>query len=108
MLQAFDLIKRMLRMDDLTIRVELYNCYALPEIDWMIHGIKLLLQLKEQIPGIYMWGFLGAALFICLNCDNLYEKLFKPTLGRALLTSLLMIWTIVSLGDITTFLYFNF
>lgn len=107
-LQAFDLIKRMLRMDDLTIRVELYNCYALPEIDWMIHGIKLLLQLKEQIPGIYMWGFLGAALFICLNCDNLYEKLFKPTLGRALLTSLLMIWTIVSLGDITTFLYFNF
>lgn len=107
-MQALNLLKRMLRMDSLAIRSELYNCYVLPEIDFMVEHIAPLLYWKENVSGIYMWGMLLVAWFICLNCSNLYEKRFKPTWTKALGTAVLMFWTIVSFGDITTFLYFNF
>lgn len=106
--QAVGLVKRILQMEDLSVRAGLYNCYIMPEVDWMIQWVKPLSYLRDNITGIYMWGFLFMALFICLNCDNSYEKDFRPTWGKALVIPLLMVWAIVSLGDITTFLYFNF
>ena len=87
---------------------EYFEHYVLPEIDWMLHWIEPLSHLRWKITGFYMWVLLLVSLFVCLNCDNLYEKRFKPTWGKAVLTSVLMIWAIISLGDISTFLYFNF
>lgn len=109
-MQALDLIKRMVMMDSLTIRTELYDCffYALPEIGWIVQHVNFLSYLTAHMTGFYMWGSLMTALFICLNFNNLHDKEFKPTWLRALWTPVLLIWAVVSLGNMPTFLYFNF
>ena len=33
---------------------------------------------------------------------------FKPTFGRAAIASVLILWSVLSLSGVTTFLYFNF
>lgn len=108
--QALSLVKRMCRMESLTVRSELYNCYfyALPEIDWIAQQIKPLYYIQRKVSGIYMWGTLLTALFICLNLNNLYEKSFVPTWKKAVISSTLLVWSIITFSDITVFLYFNF
>lgn len=106
--QAIVLLKRMLVMDSLTIRSELCYCFCLPEIDFIFWRVKPFAHIRDSIYGFYMWvAFLGA-LFICLNLKNLHEEKFKPTLPKALLATIMMVWSIVSFAGVSTFLYFNF
>ena len=109
-MQAMILMKRMFVMDSLTIRAELYNCffYALPELGWIAQHFNFLSYLTAHITGFYMWTALAVAVFMCLNLNNLHDKEFKPTWPKSLCTPVLLIWSIVSLGNMTTFLYFNF
>lgn len=109
-MQAMILMKRMFVMDSLTIRAELYNCffYALPELGWIAQHFNFLSYLTAHITGFYMWTALVVAVFMCLNLNNLHDKEFKPTWPKSLCTPVLLIWSIVSLGNMTTFLYFNF
>lgn len=106
--QAIVLLKRMLVMDSLTVRSELCYCFCLPEIDFVFWRVKFLTNIRDSIFGFYMWvAFLGA-LFICLNLKNLHEEKFKPTLSKAFLAVIMMVWSIVSFAGVSTFLYFNF
>lgn len=106
--QAILLIKRMIIMDSFTINEGLCGSFALPEIDYIIQYIKPFVYIRDKIYGFYMWIALLVALFICLNLKNMYEKEFRPILLKALGTALLMVWSIVSLAGVSTFLYFNF
>ncbi len=57
-----------------------------------------------------MLGYMGAAWFLLLACRNVNEKLadFRPTAVRALWTAGLLLWSLVSFSEVSTFLYFNF
>lgn len=106
--QAVYLFKRMIIMDSFSISDRLMSCFRLKEMELLLRLVKPLSLLSEKINGFYMWGALGGALFVCLNFSNLYEKKFVPNIPKAVLTSVLLVWSIVSLGGISTFLYFNF
>lgn len=106
--QASDLMKRLFHMDSLAIHSELMDCFKLVEVDRVMAGIPLLRKLPENIGGFYMWIYLFAALAGCMVLDNLHEKKFRPTMGKAILSILFLCWSLVSFAGVTTFLYFNF
>lgn len=106
--QAVTLIKRMVIMDSFTIDEGLCSSFVLPEISYCAQYIKPLAYISGKIYGFYMWVALLGALFICLNLKNMYGEKFRPTLAKALGTAVLMVWSIVSLAGVSTFLYFNF
>lgn len=47
---------------------------------------------------------------ICVFARNVQEKaqIFKPTLGNLFSTGFLLVWSVLSLSGVSTFLYFNF
>ena len=106
--QAVRIINRMFRMESSEIRGQICNCFRLEEVDWIVQRIKPLSVFADKIYGFYMWITLLGALFICLNLKNMHEVEFKPTVPKAILTSVLLAWSIMSFAGVSTFLYFNF
>ena len=66
--------------------------------------------LLEINSGIYLLLFSVAAFAIFLGCKNVNEKLaeFRPTAAKSLFTVVLLVWGLISLSGMSTFLYFNF
>lgn len=48
------------------------------------------------------------ALYIVMNTENLSKKQFRPTVMSALGTALMLVWSVLSLSGIATFIYFQF
>ncbi|MEE3427343.1 MAG: MBOAT family O-acyltransferase [Ruminococcus sp.] len=62
------------------------------------------------ILNILMIGIMLGATAVCLFTKNVQEntRLFKPKMSNLLTSGLLMVWSILSLSGVSTFLYFNF
>lgn len=58
----------------------------------------------------YLLAFSLTAFVIFLGCKNVKEKMeeFRPTFGKMLLTVVLLLWSILSMSGMSSFLYFNF
>lgn len=102
--QAFDLVKRLLRFNTFEVDIELIHCFQFLEFE----GFKLTHMIRSIVPGFFMWLYLFGGLFVCLNMKNSREAEFRPTIGKMILTVVMLFWTVISLGGISTFLYFNF
>ena len=61
-------------------------------------------------PYIYPIVFLLMTLLIVLNTKNAKEVTedFKPTIGMSITTVLLLVWSIISIGEVGTFIYAGF
>lgn len=105
---AVAFLKEWFRWSSFTIRPELYACFDLQELllaEQMLPGLR---TLAAQMTGCNLWLFLFGAFFIVLNLPNNREIRFRPALGTALATAGLLFWSIVSLADVSVFLYANF
>ena len=59
---------------------------------------------------ILMLGYLLAAWGMILLCRNIPEAItdFKPTAAKSVFVTVLLLWSLVSFSQVSTFLYFNF
>lgn len=105
---AIMFIKEMFSFSDFSIRSELYNCFKLTEFKILEEEISFLNYLPSRITGFYLWLFILGGFFIVLNLPNSKETDFKPTVGKSLMVVFFMLWAVVSLAGISTFLYFDF
>lgn len=101
-------LERLFCLSDFTVRKELYDCFNLFELTLIEGKIPGLRYLANVIDGFNMWLFLFGAFFVILNLRNSREIEFRPTVGRAVITVIFMLWSIVSFAGVSTFLYFNF
>lgn len=101
-------IKKMFCMSSFTIRDEIYSCFNLTEFSFLETHIPVLDYLPSKITGFHLWMFIIGAFFIVLNCKNIKETEFKPTIINSLLTVTFILWSVLSLAGISTFLYFDF
>lgn len=106
--QAFQLFKKMISMSSFTIDAGLLECFALQEFNLIGKIAKPIGYMANSIGGFWMWLFIFGATFCCLNMTNLHKKQINISWKNAMLTIVLMLWSIVSFSGITTFLYFNF
>lgn len=100
-------LKEMCCLSSFTIREEIYSCFRLTEF-MVIEEMTFLNSFTSRITGFHLWLFILGAFFIVLNFRNSREIDFKPTIAKSLLTVIFMLWSVVSLSGISTFLYFDF
>lgn len=108
LITAKNFFRRLFRFTGFSLRPELTDCFRLQEFIFLEKHIPLLQSLQTHFAGLYLWLFLLAAFLVVLFLKNSDETDFKPTPGRSLVTVLCMLWSILSLEGISTFLYFNF
>lgn len=66
--------------------------------------------LINRFPWLMLTGFTGISLFACFTMKNTQEKTARLTLTakKCLTVVALMLWSILSMSEISEFLYFNF
>ena len=101
-------IRRLFSLSSFTIREDFYSCFDLIELSFLENNIQCLNFLSSHIAGFNLWFFIFGAFFIILNFRNSYEITFKPTIKNSFTTVILIVWSVISLTEISTFLYFNF
>lgn len=106
--QAFELLRKCVQFDGFAISANLYNNFYLQEIGIFVEHIGPLAHIWAAIPGLNMWIFIIAAFAGCLCLKNVHEKVFVPNVKNAILTIVLLVWSIISFSGISEFLYFNF
>ncbi len=102
--QSFELLKKLVRLDTFEVSQELKCCFELPEFNYL-KGIGVI---TYNVSGFWMWFFMAVGLFVCMNMTDVAEKNLKPTWGKIIGTVVMLVWSVVSLSGISSFLYFNF
>lgn len=95
---ALSIVKSMFMMDFAPIRSGITSAFALPG------------GFHPGYNAIYMLLWYLLSLGACLGLRNNYENTmaFRPTLCNAMLTVVLIVYSILSLSGVSVFLYFNF
>lgn len=78
------------------------------ELSYVEQHISVLRNFVRRHSSANMWLMLGMAFFIVFATKNCYEKKFTINIRTAVTTSALLVWSIMSLGGMAVFLYFNF
>ena len=106
--QAWIFLQRMFGRNDFTLDrgYELY--FKLKEFNFIEGRLPFLKNLSDSVYWLYAIIFFGLAFGIIFFGKNSKEIRFKPTVARALLTVVLMVWSILSLSGVSEFLYFDF
>lgn len=106
---AVTFLRRLLALEFGPISSGITDAFLLPELQLLLRNISALEPL-QYAPAPLLILFYGGALFLILGPRNAYEHSqdFKPSLGNLLCISLLLVWCILSLSGVSTFLYFNF
>lgn len=91
-----------------SINPSLLNCFDILELTYIEEHIGFLLRLVEKIPGFNLWLILIPAFILVFFTQNCHEKAYKPNWKNALLCIVLLVWSVISLSGLSTFLYFNF
>ncbi|MCR5404308.1 MAG: MBOAT family protein [Butyrivibrio sp.] len=105
--QCLTLMARMFRMENMSLSSQIIESYNLPEMDFvkdMLHIGGLI----EKLPAFWVAFFLILGFCICLNHRNNYEREFTPKLSTTVCTAFLVCYSIISLGGVSVFIYFNF
>ncbi len=87
---------------------ELLSKFDLLEFTYIEDHVAGLGALITQYPGLHLAIILTIAVYIALVPQNCYQKKFTPSIKNAVGSVVMLIWSIVSLSGLSTFLYFNF
>lgn len=105
---AFAFLSRLFMEWPGSINPQLLHCFDLLEFTYLEDHISALATIVNYFPAVHMTLILSSCMFITLFFKNSNEKIFKPTCFNATGCIILLIWSIVSLSGLSTFLYFNF
>lgn len=106
--EALDLFRQMLQGGRKPLPSGFSSCFQLDEF-WYIIKVTPIMKLSFAWD-VCLWGFLAAAVVIIFFNENAYKKTKECRMGiwSTLATAVLMIWSILSFGGVSTFLYMNF
>ena len=106
---AFHIIRQLFAMDFGPLSQSLSAVFLLPEFELLFGSIPFLAS-WEIWPTLWALIAYGFAMVLLLWCRNAQERMvsFRPGLKNMLGTYALLVWCILSLSGVSTFLYFNF
>ncbi len=105
---AIALITRMFTGEKKPIATQLSSCFQLDEL-WYVIKVTPIMKTGFAWESC-MWLFLALSLVMVFFCPNAVSisKKCKIGLGTTLASFVLLIWSILSLAGVSTFLYMNF
>ena len=106
--EAMQMYGNLLQPWKLQVSEELLQQFDVLEFTYIEDHVGFLGKIIEAFPALHMLLVTGAALFMAWVPKNCHEKEFVPTASRAVGTVILLVWSIVSLSGLSSFLYFNF
>jgi len=98
----------MLHMDGYTVKEELANPLCFKEFAYVLNFFDLeALSAKKAWQAYVFLGFVGV---ITWGCRNSYEteQTHKSGVITVLFMGILFVWSVLSLSNVSSFLYFNF
>lgn len=106
--QAITLLGRIFVGDSKPIATALSSCFQLDEL-WYVIKVTPLMRLPF-VWDICMWIFVAVSVIMIFFSQNAYRRVKTCRMGvmSTLLTAALLIWSIISFGGVSTFLYMNF
>ena len=106
--QAGMLLKKIVTSFEWKLQNGLMQQFDVLEFTYIEEHVGPLLRIAKTYPQIHLLLFMFIGLFVALVPKNLYEKEFKPGIGKALMSIIMLVWCIMSFSGVSTFLYFNF
>lgn len=106
--EGFQVWAKIFSFDSLKISADIPLLFVMNDISMVLGMLGPLGALSVTYYQWYMVVYIILAFVICLCCKNLHEEKFSPSIGKAVLSALLMIWAVISFSGVSTFLYFNF
>ncbi len=106
--QALTLIGRVFMGGAKPIATALSSCFQLDEL-WYVIKVTPLMRLSF-VWDICLWIFVAVSVVMIFFSPNAYCRVKTCRIGvmSTLLTAALLIWSIISFGGVSTFLYMNF
>ncbi len=106
--QALTLIGRIFMGGAKPIATALSSCFQLDEL-WYVIKVTPLMRLSF-VWDICLWIFVAVSVIMIFFSPNAYRRVKTCRIGvmSTLLTAALLIWSIISFGGVSTFLYMNF
>ena len=90
------------------IREGFLQNFDIMELTYVEDHIGILRSLVQSVPQSNMVLITMIAILIALLGRNIYEQKKTRTAWAAIATVILMVWSVLSLSSVSTFLYFNF
>ena len=102
---AVGILKALLSMRLIEISSDLVTSMTVPEIN-----LLLIFTGKDKLPLILYPALFFIGIWICVNSRNVKERMekFKPGILQAIATIVLIVWSILSLSNVSEFIYMNF
>ena len=107
-MQAITLLGRIFAGGKKPIATALSSCFQLDEL-WYVIKVTPLMRLPF-VWDICLWIFVAVSVIMIFFSQNAYRRVKTCRIGvmSTLLTAALLIWSIISFGGVSTFLYMNF
>ncbi len=93
---------------DTEINHELLHQFDLLEFTYIEDHVGALGSVIDRFPWLHLAVVMVVSLWIVFIPQNCQKKEFVPSMKNAVGSVVLLIWSIVSLAGLSTFLYFNF
>ena len=106
--QATTMLKKVFTPFKWELQSGLMQQFDVLEFTYIEEHVGPLMNLIKTYPQIHLLIILGIGLLVALLPENLYEKEWKPGIGNAAVSVILLVWCILSFSGVSTFLYFNF
>ena len=102
-------VKRILAMEFGPVSSGITDAFLLPELQLLLRNVPALQSLLHNPAPILTFFYLGA-MALSLGPRNSVSQAegFRPGIVHLLCTAVLLVWCILSLSGVSTFLYFNF
>lgn len=84
------------------------ECFDVIEFTYLEEHVSVLGRVVGKLPAIHMWIVLAVAFVAAIFGRNCYEREMKLSAANAIRCIVLLVWSVLSLSGISTFLYFNF
>lgn len=100
--------RKILTFDGFHISPEMLGTFVNDDINTILTFVKPISEVLARFPYCYMLVYLIIAFVASVCCKNIHEEIFSPTKIKAIMSAIMMIWAILSLSGVSTFLYSNF
>ncbi|MBE5850482.1 MAG: MBOAT family protein [Lachnospiraceae bacterium] len=105
---GFEVWKKILSFSSFSVNQDMMGLFVNEEIDMVLSVMGPVGAFVSGSPWIYMIVYMIIGFVTSVMVENIYVKEFKPTVCTAVISALLMVWSVTSLTGISVFLYSNF
>lgn len=106
--EGFEAWKKICSFADMSISVDIPILFIMNDVNMLLGMLGPIGVLSAKYYQWFMVVYIIIAFVVCLCFKNLHEGEWKPSVWKAVIASVLMIWAVISFEGVSTFLYFNF